>query len=77
MIPTHWHDEAHLENAYLINIKENADEVKQQIMEHGAAGIMYYHNDSSFGWNNTLGNMHIMTFDKSGGGHCSHDCGLG
>lgn len=45
--------EAHLENAYLINIKENADDVKQQIMEHGAAGIMYYHNDSAFGRNET------------------------
>lgn len=63
------HDEAHLENAYLINIKENADEVKQQIMEHGAAGIMYYHNDSSFGWNNTLGKYAYHDIDKSGGGH--------
>ena len=33
----------HLENAYLINIKENADDVKKQIMEHGAVGTMYDH----------------------------------
>ena len=61
--------EAHLENAYLINIKENADDVKQQIMEHGAAGIMYYHNDSAFGWNETLGKYAYYDTDKLGGGH--------
>ena len=62
-------DEAHLENAYLINIKENADDVKQQIMEHGAAGIMYYHNDNAFSWNETLRKYAYYDTDKSGGGH--------
>ena len=61
--------EAHLENAYLINIKKNADDVKQQIIEHGAAGIMYYHNNSSLRWNETLGKYVYYDIDKSGGGH--------
>ena len=62
-------DEAHLENAYLINIKENVDDVKQQIMEHGAAGIMYYHNDASFGWNTDLQKYTYYDAEVSGGGH--------
>lgn len=33
-------DQAHLENTYLINIKKNASDVKRQIIEHGAAGII-------------------------------------
>ena len=62
-------DKAHLENAYLINIKENAGDVKQQIMEHGAAGVMYYHNNSSLRWNETLEKYVYYDVDKSGGGH--------
>lgn len=34
------YDQAHLENTYLINIKKNASDVKRQIIEHGAAGII-------------------------------------
>lgn len=30
---------AHLENAYLINIHQNTEDVKRQIMEHGAVGV--------------------------------------
>ena len=37
------YDAAHLENAWLINLKENAADVKQQIMKHGAVGTMYDH----------------------------------
>ena len=37
------YDAAHLENAYLINLKENAADVKRQIMKHGAVGTMYDH----------------------------------
>lgn len=36
-------DVAHLENAYMINIKENPQAVKEQISERGAVGIMYTH----------------------------------
>lgn len=56
---------AHLENTYLINIKENPSEVKKQIMEHGAAGIMYNHSKSG-------ANYAINTYydtDRTGGGH--------
>ena len=44
-------DVAHLENAYLINIKSNPTGVKEQIMEHGAVGTMYsnYSNGMTFG----------------------------
>ena len=60
---------AHLENAYLINIKKNSDAVKRQIMEHGAAGIMYYHNEKAMGWNDALGRYAYYDTDFSGGGH--------
>lgn len=33
----------HLENAYIISIKNNPDDVKQQIMKHGAVGTSYTH----------------------------------
>ncbi len=40
------YDTAHLKNAYRINIKTQPDAVKEHIMEHGAVGIMYSHNDA-------------------------------
>ena len=60
---------AHLENAYMINIKKNPGDVKRQIMEHGAAGIMYYHDNLSFGWNSTLGRYTYYDTALTGGGH--------
>ena len=63
------YDEAHLQNAYLINIKKNADDVKKQIMEHGAVGIMYYHDDYSLGWNDSIATYTYHDDDYSGGGH--------
>jgi len=59
----------HLENAYLINIRENQDDVKQQIMEHGAAGIMYYHDDTAMGWNDALARYTYYDTGSGGGGH--------
>lgn len=59
------HDVAHLENTYMINIKSNPEEVKKQIKEHGAAGIMYYHSDLGYHF---INNNYCDT-DKSGGGH--------
>ena len=38
----------HLSNVYLININENRDELKQQILEHGAAGVAYYHDLNNY-----------------------------
>ena len=59
------HNVAHLENTYMINIKSNPEEVKKQIKEHGAAGIMYYHSDLGYHF---INNNYCDT-DKSGGGH--------
>lgn len=38
------YDVAHLQNAYRVNIKSQPDEVKKQIMEHGAVGVTYSHH---------------------------------
>ena len=63
------YDQAHLENTYLINIKKNASDVKRQIIEHGAAGIMYYHDNYSLYWNSL--NNYYTYYDTAatGGGH--------
>lgn len=37
------YNSVYLKNAYLINIKENPDDVKQMIMKHGGVGVMYSH----------------------------------
>ena len=37
------YNSAYLKNAYLINIKQNPDNVKEMIMNHGAVGVMYNH----------------------------------
>lgn len=62
-------DIAHLQSAYLINIKQNPTDVKQQIMEHGAAGIMYYHSDLSLCWNEARSEYTYYDTAYSGGGH--------
>ena len=36
------------ENTYMINIKENASDVKKAIKKYGAVGIMYSHNDTGY-----------------------------
>lgn len=63
------YDKAHLENTYMINIKQNAADVKSQIMEHGAAGVMYYHDDNSLYWDSS--NQYYTYYDTAatGGGH--------
>ena len=62
-------DTAHLENAYIINIKENADGVKRAIMEHGAAGILYFHDYKDLLWNSEKQCWTYYDTDTSGGGH--------
>lgn len=37
------YNSVYLKNAYLINIKENPDDVKEMIMKHGGVGVMYSH----------------------------------
>lgn len=60
---------AHLRNVYRISLRHNADDVKQQIMEHGAVGVMYYHNDFnlSSASDGTVYNYYDTA--ASGGGH--------
>lgn len=63
------HDVAHLRNAYIINLKSNVDAVKQNIMEHGAVGTMYYHDDSSMLWNSESSLWTYYDTSNAGGGH--------
>lgn len=61
------YDTAHLENAWLINIHQNTAEVKRQIMEHGAVGVMYthYYNGATHGADY---NAYYDTAATTGGG---------
>ena len=63
------YDVAHLENAYEINMKQNQADVKSQIMKHGAAGVMYYHDDLNMGWNDTLQCYTYHAANVTGGSH--------
>ena len=63
------YDKAHLENTYLINIKKNAADVKRQIIEHGAAGVMYCHDDNSLYWNSSSQYYTYYDTAATGGGH--------
>ena len=40
-------DVAHLENAYVMSLKNNTDDVKAAIIDHGAVGVQYFHNSSA------------------------------
>lgn len=62
------YDVAHLQNAYRINVKEQPDVVKQQIMEHGAVGASYTHY---YAGENHLNNSYydMQGIVSSGGGH--------
>ena len=62
-------DVAHLQNAYLINIKQNPADVKQQIMEHGAVGVMYYHNSFNISYGPNGDDCNYYDTAVSGGGH--------
>lgn len=63
-------DVAHLENAYMINIKQNPQAVKEQIMECGAVGIMYTHlyAGANFIYNTYYDTPNTTPF---GGGHAA------
>lgn len=60
------HDVAYLENAYKINIKQNPDEVKRKIMEHGAVGVHYSDCSSAKQY---LSYAYYDTSEDYGGGH--------
>lgn len=62
-------DIAHLENAYVMSLKNNTYDVKRAIMQHGAVGVQYYHSDSKLLWNSA--NQLWTYYDPqiTGGGH--------
>ncbi len=62
-------DVTHLRNAYLINIKQNPTDVKRQIMEHGAVGVMYYHDDFNLSTGPNGNEYNYYDTSSSGGGH--------
>ena len=61
------HNKFLLNNAYIINIKENTNDVKLSIMEHGAAGVMYLHNSQALLWNSEKQLWTYYDTDYSGG----------
>ncbi len=60
---------AHLRNVYRISLRHNADDVKQQIMEHGAVGVMYYHDDFNLSEASDGTGYNYYDTAASGGGH--------
>ena len=58
---------AHLHNVYRVSISQNSDDVKQQIMQHGAVGVMYYHDNMSLSFSENGANYYDTAF--TGGGH--------
>lgn len=62
-------DVAHLENAYVMSLKNNSDDVKRAIMDKGAVGVQYYHSNNCLLWNS---NKQVWTYydpNITGGGH--------
>lgn len=62
-------DVAHLENAYVMSLKNNPDDVKRAIMSNGAVGIQYYHSDNSLLWNSDKQLWTYYDPNITGGGH--------
>lgn len=63
-------NKAHLENVYRINIRQNTDDVKKQIMKHGAVGVNYtrYYLGENY-VTNTYNDVANMTALSGDGGH--------
>lgn len=62
-------DVAHLENAYVMSLKNNPDDVKRTIMSNGAVGIQYYHSDNYLLWNSEKQLWTYYDPNATGGGH--------
>lgn len=62
-------DVAHLENAYVMSLKNNPDDVKRTIMSNGAVGIQYYHSDNYLLWNSDKQLWTYYDPNTTGGGH--------
>lgn len=60
---------AHLENAYIINIKKNASDVKRQIIEHGAVGVIYQHLSYRMAHSRKTGDDTYYDTSHAGGAH--------
>lgn len=62
-------DIAHLENAYVMSLKNNTDGVKRAIMNNGAVGIQYYHSGNCLLWNSEKQLWTYYDPSITGGGH--------
>ena len=62
------YDRAHLQNAYEINIKQQPQQVKEMIREHGAVGAMYYDRNAGWGFYGDDAYTYYDA-DRVGGGH--------
>ena len=62
-------DVAHLENAYVMSLKNNPDDIKRAIMSNGAVGIQYYHSDNYLLWNSDKQLWTYYDPNTTGGGH--------
>ncbi len=62
-------DIAHLKNAYVMSLKNNTDDVKRAIMNHGAVGVQYYHSDDCLLWNSVQQLWTYYSPTVTGGGH--------
>ena len=62
-------DVAHLENAYVMSLKNNSDDVKRAIMSNGAVGVQYYHSDNYLLWNSDKQLWTYYDPNITGGGH--------
>lgn len=62
-------DVAHLENAYVMSLKNNTDDVKRAIMSNGAVGIQYYHSDNYLLWDSEKQLWTYYDPNTTGGGH--------
>lgn len=62
-------DIAHLENAYVMSLKNNTDGVKRAIMNNGAVGVQYYHSGNCLLWNSERQLWTYYDPSITGGGH--------
>lgn len=62
-------DVAHLENAYVMSLTNNSDDVKRAIMKNGAVGVQYYHSDNNLLWNTDKQLWTYYDPGTTGGGH--------
>lgn len=62
-------DVAHLENAYVMSLKNNTNDVKRTIMKNGAVGVQYYHSYNYLKWNSEKQLWTYYDSATTGGAH--------